>query len=160
MVPTLGGVTQDTDFSKGFTKGYLTKNIPRRNGGVRGAQTPLWKVRLLDMMDEYLRCEKRLCFFTCVRNVLFRAMRQQTYALHCLGIYVCKTIVVETLRSEHISKSNGVEHVWANPMQKQLLFNMLERNYNKTNCVCTCLNENKIKPMVFNVFNVLDQTRP
>ena len=31
MGPTQGGGTQDTDFNKGFTKGFFTKHIQRRN---------------------------------------------------------------------------------------------------------------------------------
>ena len=38
--PTIGGGTQVDDFTKGFSKGQLSKNIRRRNGGVRGTPTP------------------------------------------------------------------------------------------------------------------------
>ena len=33
MAPALGGGTQDTDFNKGFTKGFFTRKLRRRNGG-------------------------------------------------------------------------------------------------------------------------------
>ena len=41
MDPTLGGGTQDTDFSKGITKGNFTKHLRRRNGGGQGDPDPL-----------------------------------------------------------------------------------------------------------------------
>ena len=41
MAPTLGGGTQDTDFNKGFSKGILTTNLRRRNGGGQGDPDPL-----------------------------------------------------------------------------------------------------------------------
>ena len=43
MAPTLGGGTQDTDFNKGFTKGFFTTNLRRRNG-VSGGPRPPYKI--------------------------------------------------------------------------------------------------------------------
>ena len=38
--PPKGGGTQVDDFTKGFTKGIFEKILRRRNGGVKGTQTP------------------------------------------------------------------------------------------------------------------------
>ena len=46
MAPTLGGGTQDTEFNKGFTKGFFTKNIRRRNGGGQGDSDPLMRSKV------------------------------------------------------------------------------------------------------------------
>ena len=43
MGPTLGGGTQDTDFNKGFTIGFFTTNLRRRNGRGQGVPDPLIK---------------------------------------------------------------------------------------------------------------------
>ena len=42
MAPTLGEGTQDTDFSKGFTKGFLTKKSSAKKSGVQGDPDPLY----------------------------------------------------------------------------------------------------------------------
>ena len=43
MAPTLGGGTQLTDFNKGFTIGFFSQNLRRRNGGGQGDPDPLMK---------------------------------------------------------------------------------------------------------------------
>ena len=40
MAPTLGGGTQDTDLSKGFTKGIFTKIFGEEMGGAGGPRPP------------------------------------------------------------------------------------------------------------------------
>ena len=39
--PTIGGGTQVDDFTKGFIKGQIMKNLRRRNGGGQGDPDPL-----------------------------------------------------------------------------------------------------------------------
>ena len=39
--PTVGGGTQVADFTRGFIKGKITKNLRRRNGGCQGDPGPL-----------------------------------------------------------------------------------------------------------------------
>ena len=39
--PTIGGGTQVADFTRGFSKGKITKNLRRRNRGGQGDPDPL-----------------------------------------------------------------------------------------------------------------------
>ena len=41
MVPNLGGVTKDTDFNKGFTKGIFANIFGEEMGGGQGDPDPL-----------------------------------------------------------------------------------------------------------------------
>ena len=43
MAPTQGGGTQDTDFNKGFTIGFLSKTIGEEMGGSGGPRPPYVK---------------------------------------------------------------------------------------------------------------------
>ena len=51
--PPKGGGTQDDDFTKGFTKGIFENILRRRNGGVRGTQTPLHKTIAITIRANY-----------------------------------------------------------------------------------------------------------
>ena len=74
--PPWGG-TQVDDFTKGFSKGQITKNNWRRNGGVRGTQTPLlffcfveqtqMLVKLLSFWNKKQVCLTLLMRWTCLQ---------------------------------------------------------------------------------------------
>ncbi len=52
MGPTLGGGTQDTDLNKGFTKGFFTTNLRRRNGGQGNPDPLIKKLRLMKEISQ------------------------------------------------------------------------------------------------------------